>query len=182
MRINIMVAIHQKSNSQKFKRLFTVMLVSCLALQSSKTLVAQDKNPDEAATGDTRPEGTVMQEFRKLEEDIRKKKRSPDLRKKMLESNLVRAMESAIDRYFYFNRESIKKNLRAEKLKYSNPTSPRIYYVKFRVVYTVGDMTLTRYLLIRFDFVRDPEFYAQTPARSKVLIRELDAFHHDKTK
>ena len=105
-----------------------------------------------------REEG-VMNEFRALEEALRTDKRTPEERKKTLEANLLRGMQQAIIRMFYQKREELLKNMTGDTIKYENPTSELVYYVKYQN------------FIIRFDFARDPEIYNQAPVLKKVLIK-----------
>lgn len=122
--------------------------------------------------GNKRSKG-VMIEFRKLEEDIRRRRRGASVRQKTLENNLVRAMSRIVFRMFYPEREELLKDLNAKTLVYDNPTSPLVYYVKYD--------TKKRLILVRFDYARDPEYYLQTPAFEKMLIRDKEEEKkHDK--
>lgn len=104
------------------------------------------------------PQEGVMSEFRKVEEDIRNARKTPEARKATLEANLLRAMRLAIARRFHPEKQGILKDLTAESLAYENPTSDRVYYVKFKTY------------IVRFDFSRDPEERIQAPTYEKFLI------------
>ena len=49
------------------------------------------------------------------------------------------------------------KDLSRENLKYENPTSPVIYFVKFKE------------LIARFNYARDPEYFIQSPVYVKFM-------------
>ncbi len=104
------------------------------------------------------PQEGIMSEFRKVEEDIRNAQKTPEARKATLEANLLRAMRLAISRRFHPEKKGILKDLTAETLAYENPTSDRVYYVKFKTY------------IVRFDFSRDPEEEIQAPTYEKFLI------------
>lgn len=104
------------------------------------------------------PTEGIMSEFRKVEEDIRNAQKTPEARKATLEANLLRAMRLAIARRFHPEKKAILKDLSAETLAYENPTSEKVYYVKFKTY------------IVRFDFSRDPEEEIQAPTYEKFLI------------
>ncbi len=104
-----------------------------------------------------RAEG-IMAEFRKVEEAIRSRQKTPEARKRTLEENLQRALTLAISRRFHRKKTQILENLSPETFQYENPTSELVYYVKY-----------DNYI-VRFDFIRDPEIYIQAPAYEKFLI------------
>ena len=123
---------------------------------------------DKPATGSTTAGGTsaskgIMVEFRRLEEEIRGRKLTPKVRQKMLIANLERAMKNAVTRRFYRKRKELLKELRLTDKDYENPTSPLIYYVRYKT----GETTF----LVRFNFSRDPEYYIQIPLYEKFLVK-----------
>lgn len=127
---------------------------------------------DSEFAGNRRSKG-VMIEFRKMEEEIRRRRRGAAVRKRTLENNLVRAMSRIVFRMFYPERVELLKGLNEKTIVYDNPTSPLVYYVKYD--------TKTRLILVRFDYARDPEYYLQTPAFEKMLIRDKEEEKkHDK--
>ena len=154
--------------------------IFCLGLLGSlafTSLPAQEKEKSEPSnTEKSSKDDSVMIEFRSLEEQIRLKKRSSKVRKITLETNLLRAMRSAIFRRFYLERKDLSKNLNAQNIIYDNPTSPLVYYVKY---VTTTDNGQTRTIIGRFDFSRSPEFYIQIPAYEKVLIRTSGEVHEE---
>lgn len=108
------------------------------------------------------PQEGVMAEFRAVEEAIRNKQRSPELLKETLENNLLNAMRSAIMRRFYDEKETILEGISAENIYYENPTSDRIFFVKYKDY------------IVRFDYSRDPRYFIQRPYNEKFLIIEED--------
>lgn len=104
-----------------------------------------------------RAEG-IMSEFRKVEEAIRSRQKTPEARKRTLEENLERALRLAISRRFHMKKDQILENVSPETFQYENPTSELVYYVRY-----------DNYI-VRFDFIRDPEIYIQAPAYEKFLI------------
>ncbi|MBL8021151.1 MAG: hypothetical protein JNM27_15895 [Leptospirales bacterium] len=114
-----------------------------------------------------RKEG-LQQEFRAVEEAIRNKQTGPEARLKTLESNLVNAVRLSINRHFYEDREKMLKELTAATIDYENPTSPVIYFVKYKNV------------LLRFEFSRSPELFLQSPVFEKFLdAGEVDMSHKE---
>ena len=112
-----------------------------------------------------RSEG-IMTEFRQTEEAIRNRQKTPEARQKTLEENLVRAVRLAIARRFHEEKGELLKDLNAQTMKYENPTSELVYYVKYKNY------------IVRFDFLRDPEFYLLTPSYEKFLIIGEDGVDH----
>ncbi len=111
-----------------------------------------------------RQEG-ILKQFRAVEEALRSRTKTPEARKETLENNLQRGLREAILRMFYEERKSWLDDLKPQNFGYENPTSPKVYYVKFKN------------LLIRFDFATNPELYYQAPVLRKVLIID-DATAH----
>ncbi len=111
------------------------------------------------------PREGVAAEFRAVEEGIRKKKHDPEVLRKTLESNLVRAMRAAIQRRFYEDQEKHLEGLSPENLSWEKTFSDNVYFVKFR------------YFIVRFDFARDPRLFIQAPVYEKFLI--MDEFEED---
>ena len=104
-----------------------------------------------------RQEG-ILQEFRKAEEAIRSRGTRPEDLKKTLEGNLMRGVRQTILRQFYPQKDEYLKDLNPESMGYENPTSPLVYYVKYKN------------MIIRFDFASNPEKFIQAPILKKVLI------------
>lgn len=104
-----------------------------------------------------RQEG-ILQQFRQAEEALRAKNTSAEARLKTLENNLMRGLKQTILRQFYSRQEEYLKELNPQTMAYENPTSPLVYYVKYK------DM------IVRFDFASDPERFTQAPVLKKVLI------------
>lgn len=134
-------------------------------------LMAQEGAPDTKASPDktTRSVGNtnsagVMADFRSLEEELKGRKRDDKVMKKRLEANLLRALTNSMARRFYAEMDKFKKDLKVENIKYDNPTSPFVYYVK----YTTQNYTF----VARCDYSRDPAFYLQDPLFVKLLVRE----------
>lgn len=125
----------------------------------------------EAKQPSSTTERGVMTEFRRLEEELLKRRRSPERRQKTLTENLLRALRNSVSRRFYAERAELLKNLTPESLdgNYDNPTSPLIYYVRFRA----GE----KLIIIRFDFIKDPEFFIQGPSYEKLLVKDLTKAH-----
>jgi hypothetical protein len=107
----------------------------------------------------------IMEEFRSVEEAIKNKKISPEVRLRTLEANLVRAMKLAIDRRFYYEKEKYLADLKPENISYENPTDQKTYYVKYKN------------FIARFDFARNPELLIQSPSYEKFLIVEEGTAH-----
>ncbi|MFN3604021.1 MAG: hypothetical protein ACK4UJ_04855 [Leptonema sp. (in: bacteria)] len=115
------------------------------------------------------PKEGVMSEFRAVEEGIRKQFRSEKEQQTTLEKNLLNAMKMAIMRRFYYDSEKYLKELNVDNLSWESPTTPNIYYVKFK------------YFIVRFDFANDPKFFIQSPIFEKFLIMsEFEEGEHDK--
>lgn len=131
---------------------------------------AGDANKSEDSASSTNDRG-VMTDFRRLEEELIKRKRSAEIRKRTLHGNLLRALRNAIARRFYGEREELLKNVTEASLdgNYDNPTSPLVYYVRYQAK--------DRLLIVRFDFSKDPEFYIQSPAYEKLLVRDSSKTH-----
>ncbi|MBI3394237.1 MAG: hypothetical protein HY042_00200 [Spirochaetia bacterium] len=102
----------------------------------------------------------IMAQYRALEESIRGKAKSPEIRKKTLEENLVRAMRNLVVRLKYDEREALVKDLNAQSIQWENPTAATVFYVKYKT------------FLVRFDFARDPELYIESPLYEKALSTE----------
>lgn len=111
-----------------------------------------------------RQEG-ILRQFRAVEEALRSRKKTAEARKETLENNLERGLREAILRMFYNDRDQWLPDLKPENFFYENPTSPKVYYVKYKN------------LLIRFDFATDPEQYYQAPILRKVLIIDEASAH-----
>lgn len=150
-------------------------LALCLAATG---IGAQDAPPAEKTEGkkeEKQPSSTadrgIMKEFRRLEEELLKRRRSAEFRQKTLTENLLRAMRNSVARRFYAERAELLKNLTPESLEgnYDNPTSPLIYYVRFRA----GE----RLIIARFDYIKDPEFFIQGPSYEKLLVKDLTKAH-----
>lgn len=117
------------------------------------------------------PKEGVMSEFRAVEEGIRKEFRSEKEQQTTLENNLLRAMKMAILRRFYYDSEKYLKELNVNNISWESPTTPNIYYVKYK------------YFIVRFDFANDPKFFIQSPVYEKFLIMdEFKESEHDSTK
>lgn len=106
-----------------------------------------------------------MSEFRAVEEAIRNRQSDEAAQERMLEQNLQRALRQSIRRRFYQNRDEYLRDLEPGNFFYENPTSDRVYYVKFK------------YFIVRYDFERDPQDFRQAPVYEKMLI--LDDFPDD---
>lgn len=132
------------------KKLGTVFLISILLIPA--TLHAG------------RQEG-ILRQFRAVEEALRSRKKSAEARKETLENNLERGLREAILRMFYNEKEKWLTDLNPNNFHYENPTSPKVYYVKYKN------------LLVRFDFATDPEKYYQAPILRKVLIVDEASAH-----
>ena len=115
------------------------------------------------SVGNTNNAG-VMADFRSLEEELKGRKRDDKTMKKRLEANLLRALTNSMARRFYTEMDKFKKDLKVENIKYDNPTSPFVYYVK----YSTQNYTF----VARCDYSRDPAFYLQDPLFVKLLVRE----------
>lgn len=115
------------------------------------------------------PKEGVMEEFRAVEEAIRKRlsRTSPEAKKRTLENNLVRAVRLAIERRFYREKEPFLKDLNIEAISYENPTSPTTYFVKYKN------------FIMRLDYVRDPQLFILRPNYEKFLMIE-DGEGHEK--
>lgn len=111
-----------------------------------------------------RQEG-VLNQFRAAEEAIRNKQMTPEQRKQTLESNLLRGLREAVTRMFYNDKEEWLKDLNSDNFFYENPTSPKVYYVRYKT------------LLIRFDFATNPELYVQGPVLRKVILMDEATAH-----
>lgn len=116
------------------------------------------------------PKEGVMMEFRKVEEEIRHRKKSDVARKKTLENNLTLAMKLAIKRRFYLEQKEILEGLNTDSILYESPTSPLVFFVKYRSY------------LVRFDFERNPEVFIQSPIYEKFLIRDSESEAHKSEK
>lgn len=104
------------------------------------------------------PQEGIMTEFRSTEEAIRNAQKTPEARQKTLENNLIRAVRLAISRRYHAEKTGLLKELSTETVLYENPTSDKVYYVKYKT------------FIVRFDFIRDPELYNQAPTYEKFLI------------
>jgi hypothetical protein len=104
------------------------------------------------------PQEGIMTEFRATEEAIRNAQKTPEARQKTLEANLMRAVRLAIARRFHDKKMDLLKDLNAETMLYENPTSDKVYYVKYKN------------FIVRFDYNRDPELFIQAPRYEKFLI------------
>lgn len=114
-----------------------------------------------------RKEG-VQQEYRAVEEAIRNKQTGPEARLKTLETNLVNAVRLAMTRHYYEERETITKDLSIQTIEYENPTSPLVYFVKYKNSF------------FRFEYARNPESFAQSPITEKFLdAAEVDMTHRE---
>ena len=115
------------------------------------------------------PREGVMEEFRAVEEAIRKRlsNTSPEAMKRTLENNLVRAVRMAIERRFYREKGEYLKDLNVENIDYENPTSPTTYFVKYKN------------FLMRLDYVRDPQLFILRPNYEKFLLIEEGEGHED---
>lgn len=116
-----------------------------------------------AAAG--RKEG-LQQEFRAVEEALRNKQIGPEARLRTLETNLVNAVRLSVIRHFYDERETLLKELTVSAIEYENPTSPLVYYVKYKKS------------MLMFKFTRNPELFLQAPEFEKFLdSSEADLSH-----
>ncbi len=104
------------------------------------------------------PQEGIMTEFRATEEAIRNAQKTPEARKRTLEDNLLRAVRLAIARRFHNEKQDFLKDLNPDTMAYENPTSDKVYYVKYKN------------FIVRFDYSRDPELYTQAPTYEKFLI------------
>jgi hypothetical protein len=129
-------------------------------------LIAAFALPATLAAG---PQEGIMTEFRATEEAIRNAQKTPEARKKTLEDNLLRAVRLAIARRFHREKGDFLKDLNTETMLYENPTSPKVYYVKFKN------------FIVRFDYSRDPELYLQAPTYEKFLIIGGEESVHSET-
>ncbi len=111
-------------------------------------------------------ESGILRQFRQAEEYLRSKGLSTEARQKTLEQNLLRGMRQTIVRMFYYQQKEILEGLNAQTMQYENPTSPLVYYVKYKN------------FLCRFDFTRDPELYIQAPVLKKVLYLDDEDLPH----
>lgn len=112
------------------------------------------------------PQEGVMMEFRRAEEAIRNQRTSPEQRKKTLEENLVRAVQQAILRHYYPQRDEYLRGLSAETVLYEKPAGydAHFYYVKYRN------------FLLRLEYATNPEEFIQSPTLEKFLqISEGDS-------
>jgi hypothetical protein len=102
--------------------------------------------------------GVILRQFRMAEEFQKSRTNSDAERKRVLEANLVRGMRQTVNRSFYQDQQSYLKDLNPTSISYENPTSPLVFYVKFKN------------LIVRFDFTSDPELNIQAPILKKILI------------
>jgi hypothetical protein len=117
-----------------------------------------------------RKEG-LQQEFRAVEEALRNKQIGPEARQKTLDANLTNAVRLSVVRHFYDNREEMLKDLGPATIEYENPTSPVVYYVKYKNA------------MLMFKFARDPELFLQSPEFEKFLdSAEADLTHREQPK
>ncbi len=107
----------------------------------------------------------VLRQFRAAEESIRARGKTMEDRKNTLENNLSRGLKEAILRMFYEDRDKWLKDLSPRNFSYENPTSPQVYYVRYKN------------LIIRFDFATDPEVFYQAPILRKVLVMDEASAH-----
>ncbi|MCR9143317.1 MAG: hypothetical protein NXI24_13780 [bacterium] len=129
-------------------------------------LIAAFLLPASIAAG---PKEGIMTEFRATEEAIRNAQKTPEARQKTLEDNLLRAVRLAISRRFHTEKKDFLMDLNTETMFYENPTSEKVYYVKYKN------------FIVRFDYSRDPELYIQAPTYEKFLIVGGEgAAHSDK--
>ena len=154
----------------RFGLLGSMALVIAMSALGAQDAPSGDKKAEVKQPSSTAERG-VMTEFRRLEEELLKRRRSPERRQKTLTDNLLRALRNSISRRFYAERVDLLKNLTPESLdgNYDNPTSPLIYYVRFRA----GE----RLVIVRFDFLKDPEFFIQGPSYEKLLVKDLTKAH-----
>jgi hypothetical protein len=108
----------------------------------------------------------IVNEFRAVEEAIRKRDQDPKILEQNLHSNLIRAMEASITRRFFHTREKYLADLKIENLNFEKFEGTNTYYVKYKA------------FIVRFDFMRDPERFIQAPVYEKFLILD-DQFDQD---
>jgi len=108
----------------------------------------------------------IMAEYRRVEEAYRNRTRSADFRLQTLKDNLMRAMRLALARRFYEKKDEVLARLTWDKIEYENPTSATVYYVKFETY------------ILRLEYVRDPEFFVQSPRHEKFLIIDPEVMSH----
>lgn len=117
-----------------------------------------------------RKEG-LQQEFRAVEEALRNRQIGPEARLRTLEANLVSAVRLSVVRHFYANREEMLKDLGPATIEYENPTSPVVYYVKYKNA------------MLMFKYARNPELFIQAPEFEKFLdSAEADLTHREQPK
>lgn len=113
-----------------------------------------------------RQEG-ILKQFRATEEALKAREKSTEARRETLEANLMRGLREAVLRMFYEEQDTWLADLKPENFFYENPTSPKVYYVRYKN------------LIIRFDFATDPEMYYQAPVLRKVLVVDENMAHQN---
>ncbi len=78
-----------------------------------------------------RSEG-VMLHFRKQEERLISTSKSPEYFQTILHRNLVNAVRAIIQRRLYDQKEAYFKDLSIKNIAYENPTSNRVFFVRFK--------------------------------------------------
>ncbi len=131
--------------------------VLALIITVSAVPVAAQQPAATSQTGKTE-KGIILRQFRMAEEFLKSKTNSDEERRRTLNANLIRGMRQTINRMFYEQQEELLKDLKPETIAYENPTSPLVYYVKYKN------------LIVRFDFATNPEVNIQAPMLKKILV------------
>ena len=108
------------------------------------------------------PKKGVMSEFRKQEEKIALRKKSPALVQRTLRRNIINAVQALVRRRLYEKRKDYYKDLSIANIAYENPTSHLVYYVKFKN------------FLARLEFELDPRLFIQQPKHTKFVPVQKD--------